>query len=220
LRASGDAAGAEHSYREALARDPRQVDARIALGGLLLDRGEVDAALAELERALPRRPGNPHLHAYLGAAHGLRGTPGRALTHTRRAVELAPDDGAYRELLAGALHRAGRNEEARSEYRIALALGRDSPGVRNNLAWLLLDLGDDASLEEALAHAEVAATATDRADPRVLDTLAEALARGGRWDEALATAQQALPLAREQGETALAERLAAALVRYRLRLSR
>jgi membrane associated rhomboid family serine protease len=77
----------------------------------------------------------------------------------------------------------------------------EMPGVTadllNNTAWLLAT-GDEATSEQvevAVRLAQRAVRDTDRADPNVLDTLAEAQFQAGRSDEAIATIDEAIALA-------------------------
>jgi spermidine synthase len=55
-RAIGRAADAKSAYRRAIALDPQQVEARVALGELLLEAGEAPRALALAEAALAIAP--------------------------------------------------------------------------------------------------------------------------------------------------------------------
>src|SRR5207249_1698543 len=53
--ASGDPESAERGFREALEADPSNPSARLGLGRLLAERGEVDAAREMLEPLVPDR---------------------------------------------------------------------------------------------------------------------------------------------------------------------
>lgn len=57
--------------------------------------GAYDEAVAELEEALVRHPGNPGIEYALGCWHALAGHAEEALAHVRRAIELEPRYAAW-----------------------------------------------------------------------------------------------------------------------------
>ena len=71
----------------------------------------------------------------------------------------------------------------------------------------------------AIEIAETANDATGRRYPSLLDVLAEAYAAAGRTDDAIATATEALDLARQVNAPGLAEEFERKLNRYRASLS-
>jgi tetratricopeptide (TPR) repeat protein len=89
---------ARAAFQSAVEADPEFAAARINLGTLLLHKGEVDAAVRELERALAvaatvEDQGRAHLQ--LGRAGEQLGTPGQlraAIGHYRVVQELRPGD--------------------------------------------------------------------------------------------------------------------------------
>ena len=112
----------------------------------------------------------------------------------QKAVELAPNDPAIlfqRGLLA---ERQNQPAKAVPEYRRMLEIQPDNPAANNNLAYCLLQVGED--LPEALAMAEKAAKALP-GDPNVLHTLGVAQLRSGKLEESkrnLAVALQLRPV--------------------------
>jgi spermidine synthase len=81
----------------------------------------------------------------------------------------------------------------------------------------LLATCPDASLRngaEAVALADRARQLTDGKDPAVLDTLSAAYAEKGSFAQAIDTEEQAVDLATQEGDTALAGRLKIHLARY------
>ena len=81
---------------ERLAKDPEDVEARLALASALASRGETDAALLELRNVLAQNPNHLEAHAALG----------RALLAAGREAEALQ---GYRDLL-GVLERHGAGE--------------------------------------------------------------------------------------------------------------
>src|SRR5208282_3782613 len=95
-------------------------------------------------------------------------------------------------------------------------LNPESTEAQNNLAWVLAILppadGGDAVRAVALAQ-RVCERSGNRA-PGYLDTLAAAYAAAGRFDEAIATAQKAIDLARSAGQTELVKEIDSRLELY------
>ncbi|NTX02981.1 tetratricopeptide repeat protein [Myxococcus sp. CA040A] len=65
---------------------------RFNLGGLLLDRGDLNGARAAYESALQVAPDSAHTHFELGRIHLQQGTPAAAVTHFQKAAEGAPQE--------------------------------------------------------------------------------------------------------------------------------
>jgi Flp pilus assembly protein TadD len=91
----------------------------------------------------------------------------QAAFHTAR--QLAPADATPALDLALLYDRAGRSEEARREYQIAIQLQPENTTALNNLAFL--DAEEGVDLDQALAHAQRAQQRLPD-DPNVQDTLA------------------------------------------------
>jgi len=87
----------------------------------------------------------------------------------------------------------------------------DNLFLLNRLGWLLATSPEDdvRDAAKAVEVGERAARLTSRQDPLSLDTLAAAYAEAGRFDEAAATAREALELEARRGtaDRALADRL-------------
>jgi putative thioredoxin len=108
--------GSEHSLRQALELEPGNEDAIVALGELLVERGDGDEALALLERI----PETERTRKLAAAAR----------------VGVVPDDD-HDATLAALLDRVKTDEEARQQYVDILELmGPDDPrtaGYRKQL---------------------------------------------------------------------------------------
>jgi tetratricopeptide (TPR) repeat protein len=190
----------------------------------------------ELLRALPARPRDPALGARpRGLALAAAGAAAVAalcvatnlqLRHWRdsealfrHAVEVTPDNPIAHAHLGAALLAQGRTDETLSHYREAIRLQPDDADVANALAWVLATT-PRAELRNsylAVRLAERAARLTGQRDPQVLDTLAAVYADAGRFEEAIAQAEQSLALAEKRGETRLAGEIRSRLDLYRAR---
>jgi putative thioredoxin len=133
-RASPSDGDAEAAYREALAVDPRNVEAVVGLGRLLIDRGATDEARAVLASA-PGEPEVRRLQAELdlldasggsgelaaAARAALSGDPRHALD---RLLDTVAVDGAgdeARRLMLGVFDLLGDDHPLTREYRSRLA---------------------------------------------------------------------------------------------------
>ena len=113
------------------------------------------------------------------------------------------------------MQQAGKVQEAIEQYAQALRINPDDPKVQNTLAWLLAthtDVGDPA---RAVTLAERACKLTNNQVATCLDTLAAAYATAGRFDDAIASAQTAIELARAHGQTELMSKVQSRLDLYR-----
>jgi protein O-GlcNAc transferase len=90
LRASGDYGPAEEAYRQVLKLNPRRTEALIAMGGLLLIRGEAEEARDLLLRCCGIVSDNAEAWDTLGLALRMSGAPGPALSAFVRAQGLDP----------------------------------------------------------------------------------------------------------------------------------
>lgn len=81
-----------------------------ARGTDALERGELDPAIAALERAATLVPEASEVHNHLGLAYARSGREGQALREFERAVELDCDNDAARHNLAAAQLRAERGD--------------------------------------------------------------------------------------------------------------
>lgn len=131
-----------------------------------------------------------------------------------RAVPLLPGDAAVRTDHGSCLERLGRHAEAERSYREALAIDAENAAAQNGLAFLLVSRpGGDVS--EALDLASRASRATGDADPSILDTLATAHAAAGDFASAVRVGEDALALARDAGDEALAAEILARVELFR-----
>jgi lipopolysaccharide biosynthesis regulator YciM len=119
--AASDAGTAVALAREALHADPTSADALLALAEGEGARGEAEAALAALGRALDADPRAAVL-AWPALSRAAGASAGEAFVRGRIAAR--PDDAALHLLHARALRRTERNGEAVAAVRSALALDR------------------------------------------------------------------------------------------------
>jgi tetratricopeptide (TPR) repeat protein len=100
------------AYREMAAIDPDNEFARIMLGNLLADAGDIDGAVVELERLLESNPDNADAWFNLGFLHDKTDRLADAERCFRRSVELKKSLDRAWYGLALVLIRGGRLREA------------------------------------------------------------------------------------------------------------
>ena len=146
---------AEQHYRQALAADPKHIDALHLFGVLAHQAGRSDIAVNLIGKALALDERVPDFHYNIGLAYGALGRLDEAAAHNRKAVALRPDYPEAHMNLGNALAGQGKHADAVPAYERALALRPGLPEGHYNLANTLAALGrpDDAvtHYERALA---------------------------------------------------------------------
>ncbi|MBI5764170.1 MAG: tetratricopeptide repeat protein [Planctomycetes bacterium] len=146
-------ANEEHLWRETLARNPGAWIAMNNIGYAMGMRGELDAAILMLSKAVTLNPNFAEGQSNLGAFLLQRGNAADAIGHLQEAVRLEPSlSDAHGNLGVAFLH-AGRQEDAIRSLREAVRLKGDNYTARYNLGCLLVSRGQAA---EAVEHLEVA----------------------------------------------------------------
>ena len=206
-------------YQKALQINPDYAEAHNNLGNALLQKGSVDEAIAHYQKALQINPDYAEAHYNLGNALLQKGRVDEAITHYQKALQIKPGNAKAHYNFGNALLQKGRVDAAIAQYQQALQIKPDSPGFLNNLAWLLATC-PDAHLRDgvqAVKYAEQACELTHYGVTPFIGTLAAAYAEAGRYDDAIAAAQQACALATAAGEPALLEQNRKLLALYRAR---
>jgi tetratricopeptide (TPR) repeat protein len=171
---------------------------RVQLGTINFSRGRLDDAEAAFRAALAELPDYVHAEAGLAQVAAARGEYDAAVSALRRVVERLPASG-YAILLADVLSAAGRTAEAEEAYELVDAIETllDANGVRTELQTALFDLDHDRDLAGALERAQEAFEAAPGIS--AADTLAWALYKNGRCEEARTRSIDALSLGTRDG---------------------
>jgi putative thioredoxin len=124
---SGDVAGAERRFREALEKDPENADAKLGLARILVDRGEDEEAEALARPLLP----DPEAERIL-ARVAVRGWAHRDGEGPLGFAKALAGKGAWREALDGMLHALAEDREAAraAMLEVFAVLGEDDPLVQ------------------------------------------------------------------------------------------
>jgi tetratricopeptide (TPR) repeat protein len=119
------------------------------------DAAALTALRQRLEKALALNEAFANAHSYLADVLSDLGDGASALEHALRAVALEPAESYHRVALGRALHKRGRNEEARKAAELGLQLADDDQD-RSNAERFLLYLGDVARYADEHARQESA----------------------------------------------------------------
>jgi tetratricopeptide (TPR) repeat protein len=142
MRHSGDLSGAINAYRQALALDPLSSRAQRRLGATLGSAGQQEEALAVLQRAIDREPGNAFLWYEQALIESQSGRRELAVEHLRKALQLKPDFADAQNNLGANLAQMGNQQGAETAFQAALTINPYDAGTRANLGRLLAGEGD------------------------------------------------------------------------------
>ena len=217
LRAAGKVAEAVEQYEQVLQIEPDSAEAHYNLAIALKQQGRFEEAIGHYEQVLRIRPGFFEAHCNLGELLIQQGRIPEAVEQYNEAMKILPNSAEAHNNLAVALVRQGKLTEAIGNYEQALRFKPDYPDAQNGLARLLATLGPEEGGDpmRAVALAGQACELTGNQDATCLDTLAIAYAAAGRFNDAIATAQKALDVARSTGQPQLAGEIETRLQLYR-----
>jgi spermidine synthase len=196
---------------------PNYAEAHCNLGLALFQTGQIQAAIGRYRQALQIRPDYAEAHFNLGHALLRLGNAREAIGHLERWLQTKPEDAKAHAELGLALMPTDRTAEAITHLEEAMRLKPDFAEAQNNLAWLLATRAPAAGGDPARAM-QLAQRACELTDYRVavnVDTLAVAYAAAGRFDDAVATAQNAIELARLANQPQLIQEINSRLELYR-----
>ena len=189
----------------------------IVLGAATWQRSHIYAAQETLwQDTVGKNPNNWLAHYNLGVTLAQLGKLQEAVGQYEQVLRIEPHRAETHHNLGLALKQMGKAREAAEHYEEALRIKPDYSQALNNLAWLLATQpskeGGDPM--RAVALAERACKLTDNRLATYLDTLAAAYAAAGRFHDAVATAQTAIPLADSTGQTQLVSKIEMRLELY------
>jgi tetratricopeptide (TPR) repeat protein len=215
LLATGNPNAAIAEARTAIALNPSEPDAHVALGNALAAAGRYEEAGEEYERASALRPADLDTQYNIGLLLFQMQRADAAIPHFEQVLRRR-DDVKARIGLANALLALHRNEEAIAQFSAALRSTPDNLVAQCNLAWALATSADSRLRDgrRALQFATRANVATNGNDPVVLRSLAAAHAELGDFQAAIETAHDALQRATQSGNEPLQEALRREIAAY------
>ncbi len=121
----GKRAEASEIANQILKEDPNDSDARSLQASVMLDKGEVNRALGELQAVVTHAPDNPVAHFNLGRAHAMLGQWEQARQMFEKAIQIRPDYVLARLALA-------QLEVQRNDYDAALKTAQQILAIDHN----------------------------------------------------------------------------------------
>ena len=194
-------------FAHALAIDPRNFLAHTNLGQALEAQGKLDEAAEHYVEALRLRGHLAPVRASLGKLRLAQGRFDEAAAELERALLYDPELVDAHASLGWTRFRQARDQEAIEHMRRAVELSPRDHFLANNLAWMLATSPTAGRPEEALALAQRLCRLTGKKQPGFLETLAAALARLQRYDEAEEWQRRALESVPEEARPELEARL-------------
>ena len=184
--------------------DAMAVDLRSYLrrGRTYADVGDLDRARSEVEEALELAPDDAEAWFLAAGIYDRQGAAAEALRAAQRTLDLDPELAGARPVLAGALFKLQRFEEADT---VAAEVLEDDPDDVHMRVLSAMGAVQRGVVEEMIVHLDHAYSVrgTEHAMAPVMSQLfvdlAGAFADAGRYDEASERMGQALELAQESG---------------------
>ena len=131
---------------------------------------------------LAASPDSVDINFRLGQVHRAKNDPQGAIGYFQKAASLNAKDGRAWAYLASAQQDVGRLEEAKADYKRALALYPSHAVLMNNFAYIMAETGGD--LEEALKYAQ-GGLHLQPENPNFADTVGLVLLKKENTDTAL-----------------------------------
>jgi tetratricopeptide (TPR) repeat protein len=143
----------EALWNDTLAKNPNCWVAHSGLGNALFEKGAVDEAMTEFQKALEINPNYAEAHNNLGNALLQKGRVGAAIIQYGKALEINPGYAEARYNIGNALSQNGQVDEAITQYRKALEINFNFAEAHNNLGSALLRKGqmDEAAVQFQMA---------------------------------------------------------------------
>jgi tetratricopeptide (TPR) repeat protein len=177
-------------WTDTLAKNPYCWMGYNNLGHALLQKGQVDKALEQFEKALRINPHYVAAHSNLGAALYQKGRVDDAVAQYNKALQINPYYPQANYNLGLALFQKGQVDDAVAQYKRALQINPYYPEAHNNLGNALLQKGQ---VDEALEQFEKAL----EIDPNYVDAhnnLGVTLFQKGQVDDAVVQYNRALEI--------------------------
>jgi tetratricopeptide (TPR) repeat protein len=117
-----DYENAGRSYKRAIQLDPDYLEAHANYGGILLDTGDVDEAVRQLNVVLQREPAHPVALTLIAQAYRFKSLFPQSIDAARKAIQVNPKTAEPHLWLADSLRFSGKFSEARPVYEEYLKL--------------------------------------------------------------------------------------------------
>jgi tetratricopeptide (TPR) repeat protein len=133
-----DETKAQQYFQQALAIDPDYLEARASYAGMLLDIGDVDEALRQIDTVLARQPDHAAALTMLAQAYRFKALYAQSMEAARKAIRLTPQNAEPHLWLGDSLRLSGQWADARAEYDRYLKLSDFDSKLAGQLNYYVL----------------------------------------------------------------------------------
>ena len=133
-----DNEGAKTSFQKAIEIDPDYLEARAAYGGMLLDLGDLDESIRQLNAVVTRDKRNPVAYGLLAQALCRKDLYHDSIEAARSAIKLNPNNAEVHLWLAESLRRSNLFKESIPEYNSYLTLSDFDSKLAGKLNYYVL----------------------------------------------------------------------------------
>ncbi len=144
---------AEHAFLKAVDCSPKLVEAYVQLGGIAMQRGDLDGCLHYNEIAAKTMPLFPVPYANMGFVHMQRGNADEAIKAFKQAIKKDANFVQAIASLGGALYMKGDLDASEAQSKKALEIEPNFGPALNNLALVELERGNFAKSREYVEKA-------------------------------------------------------------------
>jgi tetratricopeptide (TPR) repeat protein len=133
-----DEAKAQQYFRKAIQIDPDYMEARTRYAGMLLDIGDVDQALREIDTVLQRQPENDVALTMQAQAYRFKEMYKESIASAQQAIRAAPRKAEPHLWMGDSLRLSGRCAESRAAYNQYLKLSDFDSGAAGQLHYYVI----------------------------------------------------------------------------------
>lgn len=163
---------------EQIARSPKNSGFYDLLAQLQMQRKNLDQAAVSAQKAIAINPADPEAVMLLAQVEVQRGQAARAIAAWQQWSNAHPTDAASYAILGTLEESRGNSPQAETDYKQSLQIQPQQPLAANNLAYLMLQNGQNPDV--ALSLAQIARRAMPNS-PNTADTLAWAYYTKGAY---------------------------------------
>jgi protein O-mannosyl-transferase len=178
----------ESLWGHALAVTSGNFMAHDGLGECLANRGRLDEAIDQFQKALNIAPSYPELETNLILALTKKGRTDEAISHLQTLLKEDPNNAQAHYHLGNALQKKGDSQGAIAAYEKALSIQARYPAAHYDLG---IALDRNGQIDEAIAHYQEAVQEQPNY-PQAYCLLGNDLLQKARVDDAIAAYEQAL----------------------------
>jgi tetratricopeptide (TPR) repeat protein/uncharacterized caspase-like protein len=133
-----DEARAERSFRRAIEIDPDYMEARASFAGMLLDVGNTDEAIRQLNVVVQRTPAEAMAFYLLAQAYRMKDLYAQSIETAEKAIQLNPGIPESHFWLAESLRLSGTYEKAVTQYQDYLRLSNFDSKLAGQINYYVL----------------------------------------------------------------------------------